>query len=167
MLHDDWFQRVAYDTDFNFAVRYGEAVVLPLMFGPGIHNKRFQIDIRSFRIVVNSPPCGAVAATNSLIFVYLFQEIRRLRRINHIFHGNQNRPEIRGGLLEHLRRGPVIPFTEDNGRVRKPKRELKQHGCGNSDGRYEKGRTNTCALGRDTPECASDRHAALKYEKIG
>jgi hypothetical protein len=40
VLHGRGFERVIEDMLFNLMVCNGEAVMLPLMFGPGIHEKR-------------------------------------------------------------------------------------------------------------------------------
>ena len=125
MFHRRRFERVAEHPFFKFVVCHREAVMLSLMFGPGIHQKRLKIEIRGLRVIENSPPRGAVAAANSLIPIDLLQEIRRFQGINDIFDRHENRAKIGGVFLEHARVAPMIPRAEVNSGAGKSKWKLQ------------------------------------------
>lgn len=67
MFHRRRFDREGQHSLFEFAIRYCEPAMLPLMFSPGIHQKCLEIDIGLFCVIEDSPSRGTVAAANSLI----------------------------------------------------------------------------------------------------
>src|SRR5579862_4173359 len=162
MFHRRPLGRVTEDPFFEFVVRDSEAIMLPLMFQPGTHEKRLQIGVRRFCIKENSPPRSSVAATNPLIPIYRIQEVRRLRRIDDVLDGHQNWAEVIGLVLEHARLAPMIPCAEINSRGRKPKRKLQKQGRADSKSRNEESQAGVRAFCRESPQGATNCHAALK-----
>jgi hypothetical protein len=97
VLYLDWFAGITEHSILHLAIGQREAVMLSLVFGPGVNLKALQIDIRSFRIEKNSPARGAVTAANSLIFVDLMQELRRFLRIDEYFTVTRTGPSSGSG----------------------------------------------------------------------
>jgi hypothetical protein len=51
----------------HFAIRTGHALMLPRMFGPGIHQKCFDVTVRVFKVLKNSPSVMAVTSPNTSV----------------------------------------------------------------------------------------------------
>ena len=83
MLDFDRLDSIAKHLILNLAIGHGKAVMLSLMFGPGINLEAFEVGIRSFCIDKDSPTRRAIAATNPLIFMDLMEKLRGLCWIDH------------------------------------------------------------------------------------
>src|ERR1700733_12543976 len=146
VFHRRLFDRITEHPLFQFAVCHGEAVMLPLMFGPGIQQKRLYIYIGRFRVVVDSPARSTIAPANSLILINLVQEIGALGWIDDIFDGNQNWPKVGGLFLEHAQFAPMIPRAEIDRRAWKPKSKLQEQGRAHPNPGNEEGHANVGAF---------------------
>ena len=125
VFHRRRFEHVAEYPFFKLVIRHREAVMLSLMFRPGIHQKILKVEIRGLRVIENPPPRGAVAAANPLVPIDLLQELRRFQGINDIFDRHEHRAKIGGVFLEHARVAPMVPRAEVNSGAGKSKWKLK------------------------------------------
>jgi hypothetical protein len=151
VLYLDGFEGITKHPLLQFAIRQREAVMLSLVFGPGINLKTLQIDIRSFCIKENSPARRAVTATNSLILVDLMEELRRLCWIDNILQSDEDRPLIRGRFLKHGGLDPVIPSAEVHCRIRQLKQSSQKQTCTGPNAGESKSCMNICVRRSKSP----------------
>src|SRR5579863_3697582 len=129
VLYLDRFDGVAQHVFLKLAVGLSEAVMLPLVFRPGIDFEALQICIRRFCIDEDPPAYRAIAAPHTLVLVDLMEKLGSFRRINYILHGDEDRPLVAVRLLDHDRFNPVIPDAEIELSVRQSEPRPKQQAC--------------------------------------
>ena len=74
MSHGRRTTDVAVDSLLNFPIRTGDALVLACVFGPGIHQKCFDVAVRIFQVLKDSPSEGAVTPPNPSILMHCFDK---------------------------------------------------------------------------------------------
>jgi hypothetical protein len=87
------------DSLFNFSIRAGRALVLPRVFGPRIHQERFDVAVRIFEVLKDSPSKGAVTSPNTSILMHCLDKRAFLFKVDIILNRDQNRASIDGNRV--------------------------------------------------------------------
>ena len=112
MLYLNRLEGIAEHLLLDLTIGLRKTVMLPFVLSPGINLKALEIDIRGLCIDEDSPAYRAISAANALIFVDLTEKLGSLRRVDHIFHGDEDRPLVEVRLHDHGWFNPVIPNAE-------------------------------------------------------
>ena len=133
VLDLDRFDGVAEHLFLSFTVGSSEPVMLPLVFRPRVDFEALQVGVRRFCIHLDSAAYRAIAAANTLVVVDLMEKLGSFRRINHIFHGDEDRPLVGVRFLDHDRFNPVIPDAEIQLSIRQSEPGPEQQACSRSN----------------------------------
>ena len=128
-----WFERQSLDFIFKLSVSVSRALVLPLMFRPGIDEEGLQISIGGFGIVEHSPSSCTVATANPLIFVNHSEKLGREFWIDDVFNSYQNRPLIGFWFRKQGWFSPVVPTAQVKIRGGERQGKPQKHTSSDSD----------------------------------
>src|ERR1700722_2284443 len=166
MLYLNRLETVAEHLALDPTIGLRKTVMLPFVFGPRINLEGLEIDTGRLGIDEDSPAYRAIAAADALIFVDFTEKLGSFRWVDDIFHCDQDRPLVRGGLLNHGWFNPVIPNAEVYLRIRQWEQRPQQQAGGRSEAREGESRMDTRVQRHKAPEGASCGDASLKYEEI-
>ena len=109
MAHDRASARVMADSVFQLTIGAGQAVVLPHVFLPGVHDECLDVSIGNFEVPGNSPTRRTIAAPDAPVFAQGIEEVRFVAGGDVVLDGNQD------GAARIGRNGgkaPVVPWCQ-------------------------------------------------------
>ena len=126
MLYLNRLEGIAEHLLLDLTIGLRKTVMLSFMFSPGINLEALEIDIRGLCIDKDSPAYRAISAANALIFVDLTEKLGSFRRVDDIFHGDEDRPLVGVGRFNHGWFNPVIADGEVYLRIRQMEQRLQK-----------------------------------------